>query len=314
MFSDTQKIGSKVKHKMAEKLNQISDLETKIFSLEQKLKIFETWVPPGHFYSPLPDLDKVKLREKEIFSRDLCEIPGIDLNEEGQLKLFNELKRYYKEQPFKPNKNPDLRYFFENPNYSYTDAIVLHCMIRHLKPKKIIEIGAGFSSCVILDTNELFFNNEISCTFVEPYPELLKSLLKKGDDATITIMEKNLQDVDISTFKKLESNDILFIDSSHVSKINSDVNRIMFEILPSINSGVYIHFHDIFYPFEYPKEWIYGGKAWNEAYLLRAFLQYNNIFKIQLFITFLTQFHIEEFLEMSECMKNLGGNFWIKKI
>ncbi len=273
------------------------------------------WVPLNHYYSPIPSIEEIKLKEKEIFNSVPKEIPSVDLNEEEQINLFNKFKEYYKEWPFEADKKENLRYFFENPAYSHSDAIFLYCMIRHAQPKKIIEVGSGYSSCVILDTNELFFDNAISCTFIDPNPELLQSLIKDSDKDRIEIIPKKIQDVDINKFSDLSADDILFIDSTHVSKVNSDVNYIFFKILPYIKSGVYVHFHDVFYPFEYPKKWIYEGRAWNEAYLLRAFLQYNNTFKIQFFNTFLEHFYKNEFNnEMPVCMKNPGGSIWIKKI
>jgi len=275
------------------------------------------YVPPGHFHSPIPSIEEVKLNEAKIFDRIKKELPGIDLNEEEQIFLFNQLMEYYNEQPFAPHKKPNLRYFFENPSYSYSDAIFLYCMIRYTRPAKIIEVGGGYSSCVILDTNELYFNNTISCTFIDPYPELLLSLIKEIDKDRNEIIQKKLQDVDLSKFSELSTGDILFIDSTHVSKVGSDVNYIFFEILPKLKSGVYIHFHDIAYPFEYPKEWIYEGRAWNEAYLLRAFLQYNNSFRIQLFNTFLESVHEDKdklTKQMPLIMKNPGGSIWLKKI
>src|SRR5690606_1842332 len=191
-----------------------------------------------------------------------------------------------KEMPFKAEKSEGLRYYFENSAYAYSDAIHLYCMLRHLKPRKLIEVGSGHSSCVTLDTNELFLGGSVETTFIEPYPELFMSLIKESDRAKINIVPTRLQDVDLSLFETLQANDILFIDSTHVSKINSDVNYIFFEILPRLASGVYIHFHDIFFPFEYPKAWVYEGRAWNEAYILRAFLQYNNAFSVVLMNTF----------------------------
>jgi hypothetical protein len=187
-------------------------------------------------------------------------------------------------------------------------------MLRYAKPKRIIEIGSGYSSCVILDTNELFFNNSIQCTFIEPVPELLLSLIKENDRKRINLLPERLQDIEISEFSSLSEGDILFIDSSHVSKINSDVNYIFFQILPNISNGIYIHFHDIFYPFEYPKEWIYEGRAWTESYLLRAFLQYNNSFDIVYFSSFLQHFY-KDYLkkEIPLCLKNEGGSIWIRK-
>ena len=153
------------------------------------------------------------------------------------------------------------RYFFENPTYSYSDAICLYGMIRHVRPRRIIEVGSGYSSCVMLDTNELFFDNRIECTFIDPYPERLQSLIRKDDHARIAIVPKRVQDVAPRRFHEQAANDILFIDSTHVAKIGSDVNHIIGNILPVLRPGVYVHFHDIFYPFEYPLEWLDEGRV-----------------------------------------------------
>ena len=286
-----------------------------ITRLTSELKIYRTWVPPGHFYSPIPSIDEVRSKEDRIFSNSSKEISGVDLNETEQLALLGQFASYYKDLPFTREKEGNLRYYFENPNYSYSDAIIYYCMLRHAQPKRIIEIGSGYSSCVALDTNEKFFNNGIDCTFIEPYPQLLRSLIKEEDRQRIRIIESDLQSVDQSEFSQLTAGDILFIDSTHVSKIDSDVNYIIFKILPSINPGVLIHFHDIFFPFEYPSEWIYEGRAWNENYMLRAFLEYNQQFKIIFFNTFLEYFYTEHFQRlMPLCLKNLGGSIWLKKL
>jgi hypothetical protein len=239
---------------------------------------------------------------------------GIELNEAEQLKLLKDFLVFYNEMPFQSEKCEGLRYYYENPAYGYSDAILLHCMIRYLKPKKIIEVGSGFSSCLELDTNELFFGGSIAMTFIEPYPELLISLVKNSEKSEIQVIPSRLQDVDLAEFEALQANDILFIDSTHVSKVNSDVNVIFFDILPRLSSGVHIHFHDIFYPFEYPKDWIYKGIAWNEMYLLRAFLQYNNAFSVVLMNTFMEYFYDNFFQQnMPLCLKNTGGSIWIRK-
>lgn len=282
--------------------------------LKAELNELNKFAPIGHFYSPVPSLDEVRKNEKTIFGTIPRTLPGIDLNEEEQIRLFNEFKKYYKDLPFPSHKADNLRYFFENGYYSYSDAICLYSMIRYLEPKKIIEVGSGYSSCVILDTNELFFRNSIQCAFIDPFPQSLLSLIDEGDKERLTIIPRKLQDVEFGEFITLHENDILFVDSTHVSKVNSDVNHLLFQILPRLRRGVYIHFHDIHYPFEYPKEWIYEGRAWNEAYILRAFLQYNKSFKIVFFNTFLEHFHEDRFKkEMPLCMKNKGGSIWIKK-
>jgi hypothetical protein len=280
----------------------------------EDLKKRQGFVPPGHFYSPIPDLDELQRIEEETIGGPSMEIPGIDLDDQEQLELLKQFSAFYGEMPFQAEKTEGLRYYFENPAYSYSDAIMLHCMIRHLEPKRIIEVGSGFSSCMTLDTNDLFFSGSISTTFIEPYPELLMSLLRDTDAERVTTIPSRLQDVDLSEFDALEENDILFIDSSHVSKINSDVNRIFFDVLPRLSSGVYVHFHDIFYPFEYPKEWLLEGRAWNEAYMLKAFLQFNHAFHPVLMNTFMTDFHESFFREnMPLCLKNTGASIWLKR-
>jgi len=270
--------------------------------------------PNGHFYSPVIAIDAVKKRESEIWkSRELDGISGIDLRTEEQKKLLLEFSKFYTELPFKSEKQEKLRYQFENGSYSYTDGIILYSMMRRFEPKQIIEIGSGFSSTVLLDTSELFFDNQINLTFIEPYPERLYSLMKEGDKENNNVIVSDVQLVSLSVFEKLNSGDILFVDSTHVSKTGSDVNYILFEILPVLKSGVLIHFHDVFYPFEYPKEWVFQGRNWNEDYILRAFLMYNGKFEIKLFSEYLHKHHKEAFDDMPLCYKNHGGNLWIEK-
>lgn len=285
------------------------ELSTLSASKENKLLF-----PPGHYYSPIPSLDYINQHDSEIFGEPPTEIPGIDLRKKEQLKLLEAFKPFYDDLPFPTHKTEKLRYFYENPSYSYSDAVCLYCMIRHARPKRIIEVGSGYSSCVTLDTNELFFDNSIDATFIEPTPDLLLSLIKEIDKRRMRLIQSNLQEVDIATFADLEANDILFIDSTHVSKVYSDVNRIFFEILPRLASGVLIHFHDVFYPFEYPRAWVYENRAWNELYLLRAFLQYNASFRVIFFNTFLEHFFRDYFeANMPLCLRNPGGSIWIQK-
>lgn len=276
-------------------------------------KQYMTWVPPGHFYSPIPDREEVRGREERIFSIPK-ELPGIDLNEQGQLRLLDELASFYPDMPFAEEKKPGLRYHFNNVAFCHTDAVILYSVLRWLRPKRLIEVGSGFSSAVSLDTNELFLGGSMEFTFIEPFPETLNSLLTEKDRHKAALVHKPLQEVELDLFRELKAGDVLFIDSTHVSKTGSDVNYIFFEILPVLASGVWVHFHDIMYPFEYPKEWVYEGRAWNEAYVLRAFLQHNDDYKIRLFNTWLHRFH-RDVLEkkMPVCLKNTGGSIWLEK-
>ena len=175
----------------------------------------------------------------------------------------------------------DLRYYSANHYFTKGCAQILQCMMCTVRPNRIIEVGSGFSTAVMLDVNEHCFSNTIHISSIEPHSDRLRGLLHPTDQ--LCIYEKRVEDMPLDYFECLDENDILFIDSSHISKINSDVNYIFFEILPRLKKGVYIHFHDIFYPFIYPKSWIYEGRAYNEMYMLRTFLMNNERYKIQLF-------------------------------
>lgn len=273
-----------------------------------------SYYPNGHFYSPVISIEKVKKRESEIWKNvNKDGIAGIALKTGEQKKLVQEFTKYYKEIPFTPEKQTTLRYQFENDYYSYTDGIILYSMLRHFMPKKIIEIGSGYSSALMLDTNQLFFNNQIDLTFVDPNAERLYSILTEEDKKKIIIIENDVQLIPLTVFEKLKAGDILFVDSTHITKTDSDVNYILFEILPILTSGVLIHFHDVFYPFEYPKEWVYKGYNWNEDYILRAFLMYNDKFEIKLFADYLHKQHKDVFTNLPLSYKNTGGNLWIEK-
>ena len=272
-------------------------------------------MPPGHFYSPIPSLPDLEASRESIFRSDRRSLPGINLNENSQLELLDVFRHWYKEQPFTAARTPDRRYYFENPNYSYADAIVLYSMMRHLRPRRIIEVGSGHSSCAMLDVDELFFGKSIEFTFIEPYPErLLLDVITETDRSRLRIFGKNVQEVELRVFQELEAGDILFIDSSHVSKTGSDVNYLMFNVLPSLKSGVYIHIHDIFHSFEYPLDWALEGRAWNEAYLLRAFLSHNDAFEIRFFTSYLMHYFQSRFeSEFPLMVKNPGGSIWLSR-
>jgi predicted O-methyltransferase YrrM len=271
---------------------------------------------PGHFYSPVVMPEELEDRKNKIFSKEIKNIVAIDLNEQYQCQVMHEISSYYSEIPFTDEKINDLRYYYNNIYFSYNSGIELFGIIRHFKPKKIIEVGSGFSSALMLDTNEFFFNGEIKCKFIEPYPKRFLELLKDIDVEEDILIKQKIQEVDLSLFKELQSNDILFIDSSHVSKTGSDLNHIIFEILPILNKGVIIHFHDVYYPFEYPIEWAINknGFGWNEIYILRSFLMYNNQFSIIFMNSFLELKYKEWFVvNMPKCLIRQGGSLYLKK-
>jgi hypothetical protein len=281
--------------------------------LNRQLAAGELGWPPGHFYSPVPDLVDVWQREEAIFRAEK-QIPGINLDPDHQLKLLERLATFYPAVPFGEQQQAGLRYYFNNSNFAYGESIVLYCMMRLLQPRRIIEIGSGYSSCAILDINELAFDFAIDCTFIEPFPEFLLGLVKPGDRQRFRLLECGVQDVGLDLFSQLSAGDILFVDSSHISKIGSDVNHILFQILPRLQSGVYVHFHDVMQGFEYPREWIYQGRIWNEAYLLRAFLQYNEVFSVEFFNAFIGEYHWDALSGlMPLAARNPGTSLWLKR-
>lgn len=294
-------------------LTQENNQQKKILK-DNKARLSKLLYEPGHFYSPIPDGDDIRNRSKDLFDRTLIELPGINLRTKAQLELLNTFYKYYDEIIFPSKKTKGLRYHYENDAYSYTDSIMLYSFMRYLKPSKVIEVGSGYSSAAMLDVDEHFLDKKTSFTFIEPYPKLLQSLLKNDDKKRVSIEDKNVQMLDPSYFSSLKAGDILFIDSTHVSKVGSDVNHIFFKIIPSLAKGVYVHIHDVFWPFEYLEDWVYEGRAWNEDYLLRAFLMYNDEFEIVLWSDYMHRASPSFFThKMPLCKKNLGGSIWLRK-
>ena len=262
--------------------------------------------PFNHYESPYPDIREIHEKEDEIFDYKK-EVLDIDFNIQRQFELAD-LMDNIDILEWDKHKQLGYRYYYDNSWFSKGSADVLYYMMRILKPKKIIEVGSGFSTAVMLDTNNSCFQNRIEIHSIEPNADRLKSLLKKDDN--LKIQERYLQDIPFDFFTQLQENDILFIDSSHVSKIDSDVNYYLFEIFPRLSKGVYIHIHDMFYPFIYPKRWIYEGRAYNEMYLMRAFLMNNDKFSIQFFGNMLMQEYPDR---LSDKLKSFGSSLWIRK-
>ena len=283
--------------------------------LYKENKIYKTYYPPGHFANPFPSLDEVQKYSDYLFDNNKDNIPGINLNIENQISLLNKFSTKYNEIPYHSNENNELRYSYNNPMFCESDGIFLWLMINHFKPRSIIEVGSGYSSALMLDMNDILMEGKIDLTFIDPYTEKLNKNLRIGDNSKATIIEKPIQDIDIKEFKILKEDDILFLDTSHISKTGCDLNYDLFEILPSLNKGVIVHIHDIFYPFEYPKEWVLQQKAYNEVYLIRSFLMYNDSFEIIIFPNYLISKKEKWFKEnMPICLRNTGGSIWLRKI
>ena len=209
-------------------------------------------------------------------------------------------------------ENGQSRYKKDNGRFDTPDALVLHCMLRTIKPNHIIEIGSGMSSCMIMDTNEGYFNNEINCTFIDIDTSALMEYCRAADITRNTIIESPIQDIDITPFLSLQAGDILFVDSSHIYSPGSDVFDIIHRILPVIRSGVHIHFHDIFHDFHYPTEW--GKTDWNEVQIIQSFLSQHPQYSVEFFSSYLSHVFSEDFRTTFPILEYIhGGSLWLKK-
>jgi predicted O-methyltransferase YrrM len=236
--------------------------------------------PPGHFHSPLPSFDDIARWERTNYGRDVDEIPGIDLRIDAQLELLRSLYADIEAHPFVACDGREPRFAFGNEWFTGYDALVYAALLRFQQPRRVVEIGSGWSTAALLDAFEGRPLPDI--TLIEPHPDRLFRLLRDEDHDRLAIVVERLQDSPPRIFGELESGDVLFVDSTHVAKLGSDVNQVCFQILPRLAPGVIVHFHDIAYPFEYEPPAVEQGYGWNEAYLLRAFLQFNHRFEILL--------------------------------
>lgn len=289
--------------------------------ISSKFYQLEKWgvhVSPVHFYYPTPDTKSLS----EALWDKKSSLIGIDMNDAAQLAMLSSFRMNYKAEyenfPKESDAAHSARYFLNNGAFESVDGEILYCMVRALQPKKIIEIGSGFSTylsaqALLKNQNETGINCELVA--IEPYPN---KTLKMGFPGLSRLIPKKIQDVPLQYFDTLEENDILFIDSSHVLKIGSDVETEYLEILPRLKKGVFVHIHDIFLPTHYPKNWIQKEKLfWNEQYLLQAFLTFNDHFEVIWAGNYMHLNYPEELQKTfgsynSQCIQ--PGSFWIKKI
>lgn len=271
------------------------------------------FAPPGHFYSPIVDVDEARAHLARM-DQAPAQIPGITIDKAAMLKEWHALLPYLATILFPEKKTTSTRYAFDNPSYSWGDGSVLHAMLRRYKPRRLIEVGSGWSSACAIDTIEQFLDGKCDVTFIEPYPRLLRELLGKTLVPT-RILEMPVQNVPLTTFDSLEAGDFLFIDSTHILRTGSDVCCELFEILPRVSPGVFVHIHDMFWPFEYPTDWILeDNRSWNELYAVRAFLTDNAHWRIAFFNNYFAKVAASEIeATYPQFLKNAGGALWLER-
>jgi hypothetical protein len=178
----------------------------------------------------------------------------------------------------------------------------------------VIEVGCGWSSLVTARVNREYFGGSINFTCIEPYPP---DFLGNGIDGISQLIALPVEQVPLDTFLGLTANDVLFIDTSHTVKTGGDVVFLLQEVLPRLASGVVVHIHDIFLPWDYPQEWVMAGRAWNEQYAVRAFLTFNSAYEILIGVSWMGHFHTDVLAaalpDYPEKYPNGGGSLWIRR-
>jgi hypothetical protein len=267
-----------------------------------------------HFYEPLPDFRAIS-REAVLKRR---EGQAIHWNWPAQREWAEKLSSFADEfVNIRSASANGSTFHFGNEMFGPLDAAVYYATVRALKPARIIEVGSGFSTqigCIALRQNAAE-QRPGRMTCIEPHPPAW--FQTAGLD--IELLQQPVETVPLELFAGLRKNDILFIDSTHTVKFQSDVCREFLDILPALDVGVCVQVHDIFFPYDYPPDWlIKERRAWNEQYLLEAFLAFNSDFEILLANHFLS-------VEQPETAGRIlaqptisssphqAGSFWMKR-
>jgi len=265
-----------------------------------------------HFYQPLINPHKHLYKSLRL-DRSL---PGIDFNIDTQIKMLDSFNFNDELKSFPLKKTNTNDFYYHNKSFESGDAEYLYNIIRSLKPKKIIEIGSGHSTKMMLNAiNKNYEEDNMKCeiTCIEPYMEhLLQGL-------NINLIKERVEKVNIDLFNQLDKNDILFIDSSHIIRPQGDVLFEFNEILPTLKPGVLVHIHDIFTPKDYLDDWILNRHLmWNEQYLLENFLSFNQGFEIIGSLNYLKHNYWDKLTSKCPILQNEPqkepGSFWIRKI
>lgn len=276
--------------------------------------LFDFWqqhgftIYPQYYMSPFPHRDEIPATHwKTGYSVD-----GLDMNMQGQIEMLEQIFPKYRDGfamlsgaiPELPGWNPNNSYF------SVPDAKALYCFLRHFRPQKVIEVGSGYSTFIMSLGSQHNQSEGFPTVITTVDPEPRADIWLLGEN--VHIVQQPIQAMDKNEFLSLQANDILFIDSSHVVKLGGDVLREILEILPILQPGVIVHFHDIFLPDEYPRSWVVEEKRfWTEQYLLHAFLIFNSDYEILWASHFMHQMAT---IKVEACLGSSGGaSFWIRR-
>ena len=246
-------------------------------------------VVPSHFYFPVPNLKS--FQGKDWSACRPC--AGLDFHLDEQIqRLYREIVAFAPEWTFLEHPSSDDHQFhFNNGFFERVDAEVAYSLVRQRKPRRIIEVGSGNTTLLLagaLERNaEDGYPGEMIS--IEPHPA---AYLKDGLKGLTRLIESPVQRVPLDLFRSLRANDVLFIDSSHVVSMDSDVLYECLRILPELAPGVLVHFHDVFSPLDYPEKFVMTNLCfWGEQYLLEAFLSFNSAFRVVWSASAMQRFH-----------------------
>jgi Methyltransferase domain len=301
------------KHKDFEVHMNKSDMPTESQS-EEWPRVIRTAFEPGHFYSPVVDPKDLLPHQSRLWPAN-PNVLGIDFNDVQHEHLLRDVFPKYLSDYDYPERLEDAddldRFYTQNSQFSWLDSRTLFVMLRHLRPRRLIEVGSGYSTLLMRDVNQRFLNQELHIACIEPFP---RPFLRNAQGG-IELVESKVQDIPLSFFEQLRAGDVLFIDSSHVAKTGSDVNFLYFEVLPRLPSGVFVHIHDIFLPHDYKKEWVlHDNRSWNEQYVLRALLMFSARFKIEFGCSYANYRYpelVQSVLSLPGGKTFGGGSLWI---
>jgi predicted O-methyltransferase YrrM len=270
---------------------------------------------PVNYYQPIPDTRSLT---DAIWQRRSA-LVGIDMREAEQLALASRLSASYAAECQRLPRAPgvDHGFYIGNGWFDSIDAEFLYCLIRHVKPMRVIEIGSGYSTLVASEAARVNLaedGHRTEINAIEPYPR--DFLVERAGDRW-QLTRSPVEEVPFSVFAALEANDILFIDSSHVVRIGGDVVYEFLEVIPRLAPGVLVHVHDIFLPDDYPQEWVLRTRRfWTEQYLLRAFLMFNSDFHVLLSSNILHKDHPAEMTQLFSSYPPRGyhpTSFWMQR-
>jgi predicted O-methyltransferase YrrM len=260
-----------------------------------------------HFYSPIPELDRLS---RSRWDGPLPS-PGVDYRLPAATDLLKGPLAPYFEELRSPN-SPLAAFDIENGSYGPVDAESLYAVLRYLQPARVLELGSGASSHVIAAANRA--NGGFQHVIYDPFPF---SASRLGAVTASEVHALRAEEVAETAFTDLGAGDVLFVDTTHTVKAGGDVNRLVLEVLPLLAPGVVVHFHDIFLPYEYPREWIFEHRRmWAEQYLLQAFLAFNAAYQVMLPLFALSRHQDAEMRQLIPTFTSsvAPGAFWLRRL